>query len=441
MNVTRPTFAPVRWFLAACVAVLLPLMGLAADKLPPKYPFTKPPLQLLDEVADDVGIKNKPSADERKALTAVWEQKVKTGGKPAELSDAALIDLFLFASGVDTPSARKKYRQKMGELRNECGELLDVVTEPAERGDTVLRYVHVNLPKGYVGGQTSVSKAFDDGNFNCVSVSALTFLVGTHHGLDLRPMIVSPGGGKAGHAYLEWVSPDGRKRLVVEGTRSDGFGYLDGLSTAERKRATAEMGYARGREVDAAGLAGGIYFNRAGVGYDQRPNHTLAVRHYLCALAVNPADPDSAACVLDMLGGRAVSLAQSGEGERAVRLIRVALEQAPNSPVVQGHARRVFGEYVKDAYAGGNDAEVARRVKEAHAALPDDATFATPAAWYAAFAGTLGGKSKVEAGLEVFDRGLKAVDGEQREWLQVEREKFTRRWASRPATDELKVGH
>lgn len=441
MNATRPTFAPVRWFLAACVAVLLPLMGLAADKLPPKYPFTKPPLELLDEVADDVGITNKPSADERKTLTAVWEQKVKTGGKPAELSDAELIDLFLFASGVDSPAARKKYRQKVVELRAECGEMLDGVTKPAERGDTVLRYVHTNLPKGYVGGQTSVSKAFDDGNFNCVSVSALTFLVGTHHGLDLRPMIVSPGGGKAGHAFLEWVPADGKKRLVVEGTANDGFGYLEELPAAVRKQKVAEMGYARGREVDGAGLAGGIYFNRAGVGYDPRPNHTLAVRHYLCALAVNPADPDSAACLVDMLGARAVSLAQDGEGKRAVRLMRVALEQAPSSPVVRGHARRVFGEYVKDAYAGGNDTEVARRVKEAHSALPDDPSFATPAAWYASFAGTLGGKSKVEAGLEVFDRGLKAVDGEQKVWLQQEREKFTRRWAKSPATDEQKVGH
>jgi hypothetical protein len=328
----------------------------------------------------------------------------------------------------------------VAELRDECGEMLDGVTVPVERGDTVLRYVHTSLPKGYVPGQTSVSRAFDDGNFNCVSVSALTFLVGKHHGLDLRPMIVSPSERGPGHAYLEWVPGAGKKRLVVEGTAKDGFGCLEDLPAVVRKQKVAEMGYARGREVDGVGLAGGIYFNRGSdAAYSLSPNHPLAVRYYLSALAVNPADPDSAAHLLNTLGARAVSLAQAGEGERAVRVIRLTLEQAPGNPVVLGHARRMYAEYVKAAYAAGNDQEVVRRVKEAHASLPDDPTFATPAAWYAGFAGVLAGKNRADAGLEVFGRGLKAVDGEQREWLQGEQEKYSRRWAKMLTTDEQKA--
>jgi hypothetical protein len=51
----------------------------------------------------------------------------------------------------------------------------------------------------------------------------------------------------------------------------------------------------------------------------------------------------------------------------------------------------------------------------------------------------LAGKNRADAGLEVFGRGLKAVDGEQREWLQGEQEKYSRRWAKMLTTDEQKA--
>lgn len=420
------TFTPVRRLFAVCVVAFAPVWAAAAETLPTGYRLTRPPMQAMDALKAEVGVPAKLTDDERKLLGKVWERKA--AGRPADLTDAEQIDLFLLASGETDLGRRAEYRRKVAELRVACGTQLDGVTKPADRGEKVFRQVRATMPKGYVEGQTRLTTAFDSGSFNCVSVSALLYLVGTHHGLDLRPMR-SPG-----HAYLEWVPEPMGKRSIVEGTTADGFRYVDKMTALDRwlNRKDLEL-YAGGREIDAAGLAGTIYFNRGLFARNQpTPDYPAAVVLHLIALTLDPADKDATCEVINDLGQWAFTLAVKGpkECEEGLRLIGAARALAPDHPSVRRYEGAVRIMHVAHALDAGNDRETVRRARLAGEQVPTDYRFDTPAAAYAWFAFRIGGGGNWESGLDLLTRGLKAVPEENRKWLLTQRGEYFRQWSA-----------
>lgn len=425
MTATRPAFAPVRLLFAACVTLLVPLAVSAADKLPPNYPFPKPPLDILADLEKaDVGLKAELPADERKLLAEVWRQKVKTGGGAATLADAELIDLLLYADGVTEPVARGKFRQQLARLREVCGAELVGVEKPADRGEKLFNAVRGAMPKGYDVNQTRVSEAVDGGRFNCVSVSAVLLLVGTTHGFDFRPMRTT------GHAYLEWVPSAGGKRTVVEGTTAGGFRYVEKMTALDRWLCRADLErYARGRELDGAGLAGCVYYNRG----NDRLNAgdcPAAARLYLSALATDPIDPEAGRNLLVTLDTWGVSLLQAGKYAQASRVLGTAASFTPRTDADRQALASVWWNYVLTAVGQEDAAEAGERVRRAGECLPAAAQFDSPAAFYARLAFVLGGRNLWELGAGVFDRGLTGGSAEQRKWLRGQRAEYYRQWSA-----------
>lgn len=274
-------------------ALLFAAPLLAADK--PKYQFAKPPLELLDDLAKaDLGKVPAPSDDERKLLAAVWEKKAKYPTADAGLTDDQVVDLMLFASGVEDADARTKYKDKLAALRKECEKKLDGVTGTAARGEVLVQTVHDGAMKnGYEAGQSSLAGVFDTGKQNCVSSTALVFLVGTANGFDLRPMAIPGCQFAAGHAFLDLV--DGKERILLETTNRDGYD----AETKRKKPGVIVFGQVtdrkQAREVDGVGLAAMIYANR-GVEADKKgaADHPASVRATLYALALDPLSPTAA---------------------------------------------------------------------------------------------------------------------------------------------------
>ncbi|MFY7952433.1 MAG: hypothetical protein ACOVT5_07995, partial [Armatimonadaceae bacterium] len=211
------------------IPCLLMVFGLALSPLfaadPPKYPFAKPPLELLDDLAKaDLGKVPTPTEAERKLIAGVWERKAKSPAERLELSDDDLVELMLFASGTSDPAERKKYRDKIADLRAEVGKKLVEMKSTADRGEVLVKAVHERaMMSGYEAKQTSLTAVFDTGKQNCVSSSALLYLVGKPHGFDLRPMSIPGDRFTDGHAFLDLI--DGKSRLLVETTNPNGFDW------------------------------------------------------------------------------------------------------------------------------------------------------------------------------------------------------------------------
>jgi hypothetical protein len=224
------------------------------------------------------------------------------------------------------------------------------------------------------------------------------------------------------------------KRSVVEGTNADGFRYLDKMTALDRWVNRKELGlYTGGREIDAAGLAGAIYYNRGLSARNQpQPDYPAAVVLHLVALALDPTDADATSELIGDLGQWAFSLALKGpkQCEEGLRLIGAARTLAPNHPSVRRYEGAVRVMHVAHALDAGNDREAVRRAKVAGEQLPTDYRFDTPAAAYAWFAFRIGGGGNWEGGLEILTRGLKAVPEETRKWLLAQRGEYFRQWSA-----------
>lgn len=431
MTTTRPTVRPTRLLLTAVLALLVPFWVAAADKLPPKYPFPMPPLELIGELSKADPKVTRPKGDELALLRKVWEQRV--AGKPAVLTPAQQTDLFLIAGGVTDPAERKKYRRLVDELVSGCEERLTGIDDPAERGQVIERYVHEALPNGYKEDQTSISAAFDTQEFNCVSASALVYLVGTHYGLDLRPMVSSGDEEGAGHAYLEWVPAGGGKRVVVENTTPAGFGWLphaDWMELCWNRRMLVL--YSRGRETDAAGLAGSIFANRVcPVLKGGSPDYPTAVRLCLSDLTVDPDNAVMATFLVQVLDEWGMDAAKNAEWEKARVVLSTALACGSKSPRTRELCRAAWVIHIAVASDTGGDRAVAAAVKEAARAMPEEEAFATPTAFYAYFASLMAKQGEWEIGQEVFARGLRAVPAGEREWLLGKRAEFFAQWSAK----------
>ncbi len=401
------------WFAAAIAAFAL--HAFAADPLPPKARLTQPPLQVLDELAKADGAIGTLGKDERAALNAAWERRVKAKGGAVRLSDDEQVELFLHASGVDTADKRKEYRAKIADLRKACGEKLDGLKEETDRGEAVFQFVHTCLGKGYKLEGTSLIDLFESEQYNCVSVSALLYLVGKDHGLDLRPMVTDATRTEIGHTYLEWQPSGKAKRSVVEGTvPTDGFRWVDKMNVLKQLAAAHELKiFSRGREVDGAGLAGQIYSNRAAFGLTGRDFATSA-RSSLAAFALDPTNGNAEYNFVVAVYWWGSGLIDAGECNRADRVYATALAAAPIHPVLHEG-------YIRSAFVNKDDAAVVARVATAREKANEGGAYTTAAGVYTRYGLDRGLTVGWQEGLAAFDRGLKAVPANEQGGLVAAR--------------------
>jgi hypothetical protein len=340
---------PARLLLFALLSAV-PL--LAADPKPAKYPFAKPPLELLDELAKaDLGEAPVPSDPERKLLAKVWQAKAKKPDADPKLKADEWVELALFASGVEEADARKKWAGKLADLRRKVRDELKGVTGTAARGEVLMRVVYADALKakdGYVLRQSSVAVALDTGKYNCVSSSAVVYLVGVANGFDLRPMAIDGTPGRDGHAYLELV--EGKERLVVECTNPLGFDCVGKEKRKEIKPVGPQPDRAKAHETDAAGLVAMLYSNR-GADFDRlkTPDRPAAARCQLSAIALDPAGAMAVNNLTSALTNWGVALGKGKRHDRAVRFHTLALAAAPDSAALKRNAAVSVDEWAKEA--------------------------------------------------------------------------------------------
>jgi tetratricopeptide (TPR) repeat protein len=419
----RTAFATLFAFLAA---------GLASGNDPKSggYPFSAPPLELYDRLVESkLGDVPKLPADERNLLAKVWAKKVAEPAVAVPLERADLVELLLFASGVEDADKRAGYRKKVAELDPIAANRPTPPGDPRAAGEEVMKLAHGGVMKnGYETKQTLYTAVFDTGTYNCVSSTAVVYLAGTARGLDLRPMAVSGGSYTDGHAYLDLVV--GKERILVEATNPDGFDWAEKVKRPGVIALGPQTDRSKAREVDAPGIPAMIYSNR-GVGLDKGgdANRLAAARCYLSALALDPSDGTAANNLLALFTNWGPALTKEGRYEDAVRVYAFALKMAPHSGPLKNNHHVAWVGYVDHTLATKKDAEAVALVARAVKAVPGDPAFQSAAESFVRHALNARDKDGWDAGIAVLERGLKVVPEAERKALRGHRSGFFRGWS------------
>jgi tetratricopeptide (TPR) repeat protein len=414
------------WFLGVLAAVVVVATGSAGEPKARSYPLASPPLEILARLPM-VGTDALPrlSDDENKLLEKAWG--MRTASPPASVDDALLLDAMLFASGVEGAAEREKYRERFTKLVDQAREAGAGAKNPRERGEQLMRFLHAGvMSKKYEAGQTSLAAVFDTGKYNCVSATALYYLVGTRLGLELRAISIPGAPFLPGHASLDMI--DGGARIQVEPTNPDGFDWQAKVNRPDVIVFGLVPDRKGGHEVDGLGIAAMIYTNRGvALGKDKRPLD--AARCYLAGLALDPTNPTAANNLVSTFANWGPELAKEKKFEDAVRVLAFGLTVAPRSGDLRDNCGFVWDEYIEATVAAGKDEEAVALAARAATALPDNKDFRSPSRWF-----IFHGEKRIkadgwDAGLAVADRGLKVLSPSEGKALSKWRISVFRHWS------------
>jgi hypothetical protein len=291
-----------------------------------KYPFASPPLEIYDRFTKaGIGAMEPFSADERKLLADVWTARTSTPPKELPSADDAAVTLHLMASGLTTAKARAECLKKFTDLVA-SGQLATANTlSPREKADLLLRYLHKTvLAKGYDVKQTSISRVFDTGKFNCVCSAELYYLVGTRIGLRLQPVVIPGGGAADGHTFVALI--DDGKRIEIETTNPDGYDWPTKLKrpgvTAIGPQLDRKLAY----DGDGFTLAAAAASNLAALANTTDPPRPIeAIRAELIGLVLAPTDPGAENNMLASVTNWGIKLAEAKKFEDAFKVFTFAV--------------------------------------------------------------------------------------------------------------------
>lgn len=392
------------------------------------YPFTTPPLEILDRLGElRLGAAPKLTADEHVLLKSVWAARQQAPTR--RVDEKTLVDAMLFASGVDGAAARQRYAEQYAQLAARATDAVKSGKTPYARGEALMTFLHKGaMSKGYRDQQTLWHRVFDTGQYNCVSATAMVYLVGTHIGLELKPLAIPGTGFTAGHATLDMR--DGDARIQVEATNSDGFDWQKKVSRPgvivlglipDRKEA---------RAVDGLGLAALIYSNRAVALMKAKERDPLrAARLYLAALALDPSNGTAAHNFAGLFANWGRDLAKARQFEESIRVLSFGLRLAPKNSGLHDNHAFAWSSYIRSLLASGKDQDAVRVVARAGKAIPTDSDFKGAADWFQRHGEDLRSQQGWAAALAVVDRGLRVVSPAEAKKILEWRTSLFRRWS------------
>ena len=212
--------------------VVAVVMGLTcsgcAEETERKYPFPTVPRSILERLGE-MQLGEPPAIDpaEWKSLEDAWTRRDSLDAeKQTPEYDQLVVKLMLAASGVVTEEAQAPYLRKLETLIAGARVAADKGKPETHPGDSLMKFLHGGVMHGgYEFGQSSFASVFDTGIYNCVSSTAMYYVIGRE--LDLEMQIISIPGGSflSGHACLNLVdgertNSNPRTRMVLTGEPS-----------------------------------------------------------------------------------------------------------------------------------------------------------------------------------------------------------------------------
>lgn len=403
----------------------------AEDSAPQKYALTSKPLEIYEQIADlKLGDVSRLSDEERTLLLNVWElhplSPEGSAAATAEVDQELLLEALLFASAVEDAAKRKLYREQFRKVAEGAQKATKDAKTPREQGEQLMQFLHAGvMQKGYELEQTSFSQVFDSAQYNCVSSSAMYFLIGTRLGLKLQPVSIPGTEYTPGHATLDLL--DGGERIQVEPTNPDGFDW----QTKVNQPGVTVIGLVPDREkahdTDAWGLAAMIYSNRGtALSKQESPDRFGAARCYVSALACDPLDESATNNLLALFTNWGPALTNEKKFEDALRVMALGLKLSPRHRSLEQNRTHAWVTYLDSVLEEGEDERAVELVQRA-AKETDESDLQHVSDAFIRF-GEKRRKEDWEAALLVADRGLKvAPEAERKKLLEWRTSVFRQR--------------
>jgi tetratricopeptide (TPR) repeat protein len=417
-------------YFAVLVIAAATLSAVADEPKKRDYSLASTPLEIHARLPElNMGPAARLGNDEHKLLATIWERKSKDPAAPITVDEGLLLEAVLFASGVEKSEVRNAYREKFDAVLAGARTAVKAAKDPRERGDKLLHYLHDGvMNKGYESGQSSFTAIFDTGKYNCVSSTAMYYLVGSRLGLELRPLAIPGSAALAGHASLDMV--DNNKLIQVEPTNPDGFDWQAKIN----RPGVIVLGFVPDRKdghaIDAPGIAAMIYSNRGvALSGEKPPKHLEAARCYLTALALDPADETASNNLQSVFVNWGPELLGEKKFEDAVRVLAFGLTIAPKSDAMRNNYRIAWSAHIEAALRASRDKDALALIDRAAKAVTDDADFQSGSHWFVRHGEALIKEKSWDAGLAVVDRGAKLLPEAEVKKLLEWRSNVYRRWS------------
>ncbi len=395
-----------------------------------KYPFPLPPRTLLEQLSEmRLGTPPAITADEWKVLEAAWDLRdAPAANQHGPAYDRVVVEALLTASGVRTEAALAAYRAKLEKVIAGAREAVEKGKATRHAGESLMQFLHADLMKeGYEADQTSFAAIFDSAKYNCVSATAMYYVVGDALGLKMRLISIPGGFALSGHACLDVL--EGEKKYEVEPTNPDGFDWATKLS----KPGVFTVGYQpdrkRGYTIDPLGLAASIYSNRAvHAAHSDPPARLAAAGLALRAVMVSPYDESTTGNVVAVFTNWGPKLADEGRYEEAVRALAFGYK-ATGSDAVRNNLSITWSDYIRSLMKASRDREAQAAIERAAADLPMDPDFQEGRSWDRYVDRLFRDHETADPALAAVDRALAVIPESQRPGMVKTRTSVYRRWS------------
>jgi tetratricopeptide (TPR) repeat protein len=284
------------------------------------------------------------------------------------------------------------------------------------------------MAKGYELSQSSLTGVFDTGKFNCVSSSALYYLLGTRLGLRMDAILIPGEKNGVGHAAIDLL--DRGKRVECEPTNKEGFDWPAKLRRPGVVATGPRPDRKKGKRGDGWALAASMYSNRSVAAFKaDPPRHGESVASAAAALALSPADPSAVKNLRAAFVNGGPKLADAGRPAEGMRLLALGLTVAPGDPAVTNNYTVVTTRTILARLEAGKDREALALLRQARRLAPKREEFKDEARWFIRV-----GQQKVEKGqwapaLALVDRAVKVLSAEGAKALHQWRSSMYRQWS------------
>lgn len=314
----------------------------------------------------------------------------------------------LLSSGVVEKAQRQQYLQQIDTMEKQVKALLPSEGTDFERGEKLLLWLHGGaFTKGYVKYQTDVSLVLDERTFNCVSSATLYNILARRLGLDARGIEVPD------HAFT--ILYDGTDHVDIETTTRRGFNPARnraGLSEFERQTGFVyipEKNRSKRREVGETGMVAITYYNH-GVELSEKKKYAAALSYYFRALSLDPENKSAIKNALAVLANWSAELSTQGDFQRALSVLEVGMELAPEDKTLRHNNRVVWQHLIEKSVDAGEIDTALVQLRTAHEKTGDK-SFLKMQSWVFLKRGEdMVKKKDWEGALVVAETGIQAVD-------------------------------
>lgn len=423
------------WFARVALLVALVAMGksaVAGESAVKAYSFASPPLEIYDRLPElEMGSVPPLVEGERKLLEKLWRLQAKKDASysAVKVDQADLLEAMLVASDVESPAARMKCREQFEKVVGGARGAVKEGKTDFERGELLLKFLHEGvLSKGYEGEQSSLAAIFESHQYNCVSSSAMYYLVGQRLGLQLRPIAIPGGFFMSGHAALNLLV--GEKRIQIEPTNPDGFDWEAKMSRPGVFTIGPQPNRKDGYDIDPLGLAAMIYSNRGvTLGKAEPPRKLEAARCYLAALALDPLHASATQNLKALFTNWGPELVGEKKFEEATRVVAFGASIAPDVRDLRENKTYIWSKYIHWLLAAGRDDEAVGVMRRAASTIPDNKEFQAASYWFCQFGDNIIEETGWEEALPIAERAFRVLPAGEAKEVAKWRGNVYRRWS------------